>query len=505
MFKNAGATLIVPADFGFQGDEKMKKNRRRKSTLLRRYFKSTAITIFIALMFFGFSMMIFIAGHWWTEKVDTLTQNARNIAGIYSETYASDEKHPEDDDLLKTTLIIMNKATISDYFLSDLEGNVLLCANEESVVCQKHKALKISKEHMERAVSGGFSDYATMDEFGEGRFLVAVPVKHENEPIAVVFAVEDAITGLLPYISSIMTAIVTVMFLSLLAAFIAIYFITKGVTEPLSEMEEVTSYIAKGDFSHRLSINYKDRDITQFATSLNKMADELAIEDDSRKSFVANVSHELKTPMTSIGGFIDGILDGTIPPEDEKKYLKIVSNEVKRLSRMVVSMLNLSKIEAGEISINLSRYDIAKQIFEILLSFEQRINEGNISIEGFESMGTVNALADKDLLQQVLYNLIDNAVKFTPENGTIELFAENDAEKTTVIIRNSGLGVSPEEISRIFERFYKVDKSRSYDTKSSGLGLYIVKTIINMHDGEISADSKQGEYTEFRFTIPYKN
>lgn len=478
----------------------MKKNNRRKITFFHRYFKSSAITILIAFIFFGFTMMIFIAGQWWNDKVDTLTKNARNIASTYSDYL---NENGRDKELLKTTLNIMSQATVSDYFISDLDGNVIICADEETTVCTTHTELKISKPHMERALSGGFSDYATMDEFGEGRFLVAVPIKSDSQAVGVVFAVEDAITGLLPYISSIMTAFFTIMLISLILVFISIYFITKGISEPLSEMEEVTSYIAKGDFSHRVKGNYKNRDFTEFANSLNKMADELAIEDDSRKSFIANVSHELKTPMTSIGGFIDGILDGTVPPEDEKKYLRIVSSEVKRLSRMVVSMLNLSKIEAGEVSINLKQYDIAGQIFETLLNFEKRIDEGHINIVGFEDMGAVNVKADKDLIQQVLYNLIDNAVKFTPDNGTIKLFAENDKKKTTVVIRNSGQGVSPEEISRIFERFYKVDKSRSYDTKGTGLGLYIVKTIINMHDGEITADSKLGEYTEFRFSIPY--
>lgn len=481
----------------------MKRHKKRKSTLLRRYFKSMSLTISLALVFFGFTMMIFIAGQWWTDKVDALTENARSLATIYSN--AADNNRDADDSLLKSTLSIMNAATNSDYFISDLDGNVIMCANENSGVCEKHKKLKISASHMSRAIDGGFSDYATMDEFGEGRFLVAVPIKTNDEVLGVVFAVEDAITGLLPYISSIMTTIMAIMFLALLVTFLAIYFITKSITEPLSEMEEVTSHIAKGDFSHRVNVNYKDRDFSQFASALNKMADELAIEDDSRKSFVANVSHELKTPMTSISGFIDGILDGTIPPEDEKKYLRIVSSEVQRLSRMVVSMLNLSKMEAGEISIKLKKYDIGKQLFETLLSFEKRIDEGNITIEGFEDMGTVFVNADTDLLQQVLYNLLDNATKFTPKSGVISIRAENDTEKTTVTIRNSGQGISPEEIARIFERFYKVDKSRSYDTKGVGLGLYIVKTIINMHDGEISANSKLGEYTEFSFTIPYQN
>lgn len=475
--------------------------KRRKSTLFRRYFKASAVTVFSAFLFFGLMMMIFVAGQWWTEKVETLTRNARNISISYSEhldAYSRDGKN-----LLKNTLNIMSQATVSEYFISDLDGKVVLCADGQSTVCDKHKGLEISASHMQRATSGGFSDYATLDEFGEGRFLVAVPVKSDGDAVAVVFAVEDAITGLLPYVSSILTAMFTIMLVALLLVFISIFRITRSITEPLSEMEDVTSNIAKGDFSYRVSGNYKDRDFSRFAASLNKMADELAVEEKSRRSFVANVSHELKTPMTSIGGFIDGILDGTIPPEDEKRYLGIVSSEVKRLSRMVVSMLNLSKIEAGEISISLTEYDISKQLFETLLSFEKRIDEGRINIEGFEDMGVVNVKADRDLIQQVIYNLIDNAVKFTPEKGTISLIAKNDHEKTTVIIRNSGAGVSSEEISRIFERFYKVDKSRSYDTNGVGLGLYIVKTIINMHDGEIYADSRLGEYTEFRFELPY--
>lgn len=242
--------------------------------------------------------------------------------------------------------------------------------------------------------------------------------------------------------------------------------------------------------------------MAEMARALNRMADEIAVYDQTQKSFVANVSHELKTPMTTIGGFVDGILDGTIPEEKEKDYLETVSSEVKRLSRLVVAMLNLSKMESGEIAINPVKYSIQTQIFEALFSMEQRINEKNITINGLEEIGDVKIVADRDLIHQVVFNLIDNAVKFTPENGEISFFAKGDSESTTVTIRNSGPGVSPEQISRIFERFYKVDESRSFDVKGVGLGLYIVKTIINMHDGKIEANSREGEYTEFTFVIP---
>lgn len=483
-----------------------KKKGKRKRNIFRSYFGFSALTVLLGFIFTGFLMMFFVAGQWWTDKVDTLTRNARNISSAYTEYFEQNEEiSAEDITLIKDALNFMHEATLSDYFIADVDGTVMFCGDDdvEGVeVCDTHRMLEISEEHTKRAIDGGFSDYSAQDEFGMGKFVVAVPIKINDRVVAVSYAVEDAITGFLPYVSGITQSLFFVILLAIVVVFIAMYFITKGITQPLSEMKEVTNHFAKGEFQHRANEDYKKKDFSEFAKSLNKMASELKINDDAQKSFVANVSHELKTPMTSIGGFIDGILDGTIPPEQERKYLTIVSSEVKRLSRMVVSMLNISKIEAGEIRISPTRYDVSKQLFDTLLNFERKIDEKRISIEGFEDMGEVMMTADKDLIQQVIYNIVDNAVKFTPERGTIEIYAKNDEEYTVVRIRNSGAGVTHEEISRIFERFYKVDKSRSYDTKGVGLGLYIVKTIINMHGGEISASSELGEYTEFCFRIP---
>lgn len=485
----------------------MKKQKKdKKSNLFRRYFGVSAMTVLLGFIFIGLAMMFFVAGQWWTDKVDVLTRNARNIAVTYSSMDEAKIRQADRGEFMTNALELMHEATLSEYFIAAPDGSVIYCcdcADTDDVVCKVHSELKVSEAHMQRAIDGGFSDYTTEDEFGIGKFVVAVPIKVNGEVVAAAYAVEDAITGFLPYVAGIMKFMAYAILLALVVVFIAMYKTTKGITTPLSEMQEVTTHFAKGEFRHRANEDYDKKDFSDFAKALNKMADELRINDESQKSFVANVSHELKTPMTSIGGFIDGILDGTIPPEEEKKYLSIVSSEVKRLSRMVVSMLNLSKIEAGEIQLSPTKYDVGKQIFDTLLSFERKIDEKCINIEGFEDMGTVNMLADKDLIQQVIYNLIDNAVKFTPQNGTISVFAENTGDLTKVRIRNSGPGVTKEEISRIFERFYKVDKSRSFDTKGVGLGLYIVKTVVNMHDGEITADSKQGEYTEFSFEIPY--
>lgn len=485
--------------------KKKVKNKRKKKgrNLFLSYFSISALTVFTGFLFITMTMVFFIAAQWWTDKVDVLSRNADDIVSMYY--YLGEENF--DEPLVINTLKIMSRATQSEYFVTDMNGDAFYCGDCESGYsenCRAHKDLVVSDNILERTIRGGFSDYITDDTFGIGRFVVAKPVRDaDGEAKCIVFAVEDAITGLVPYVAGIAKAFSLATLFALLLCFIAIFFIARGVTKPLAEMQEATEHFARGDFEYKADENYKKRNFRDFAKALNKMAYELKIDDEAQKSFIANVSHELKTPMTSIGGFVDGILDGTIPPEEEKKYLTIVSSEVKRLARMVVSMLNISKIEAGETQLAETRYDISKQIFETLLLFEQKIEEKHIEINGFEKMNGVIVEADRDLLQQVIYNLFDNAVKFTPENGKITVSATSNEDSTKVSIRNSGAGVSEDEIARIFERFYKVDKSRSFDTKGVGLGLYIVKTIINMHEGEITASSKQGEYTEFSFEIPF--
>lgn len=487
------------------------KKNLKKGELFRKYFIVTSLIVVACMVALGIVMMVFVSVQWWNEKINVLTSNASSIASSIERLSNKNESEEKDfDGILSYNLKLVSESARSDFFIVDKEGKVVVCreaySNPDSEVCKEHREMKISEKYMSAALDSGFSDYATDDVFGFGKFVVAVPIEDESGEISnAIFAVEDAVTGLVPYMLSILKTFVIAAVVCIALSFIIIYFCCKSITTPINEMQEVTKHFAKGEFNHKANENYKNNYLSEFARSLNKMADELAIEEEQQKSFVSNVSHELKTPMTTIGGFIDGILDGTIPQEKQNQYLTVVSAEVKRLSRMVVAMLNLSKIESGEVSIAPKKYNILSQIFEILLSFEKKIEDKHINIEGFEETDDVCIYADRDLISQVVYNLLDNAVKFTPENGTISFKVESDEEYTTVCIRNTGKGVSNEEISRIFERFYKVDKSRSYDTKGVGLGLYIVKTIINMHGGDIKASSQQGSYTEFCFRIPCEN
>lgn len=482
------------------GHGKSKRYKDRFNSVFNRYFIITAAIVIAIIVVLGSTMTLTIASQWWNDKTDTLTRNAREI--VKTADKLSDWNETDGitaRTILKSTLMTMSMATESDYFVTDPKGKVVLCKDGDSGECSEHAAMQIPEKYMTRALRNGFSDYAADENFGYGKFIVAVPLRDGS---GVAFAVEDAIEGLFPYILGILKTYLWMTLVVLGLSVIIIYYFSKSLTEPIYEMQEVTRHFAKGEFEHRANESYKKGYLSDFAKSLNKMADELAADEEAQRSFVANVSHELKTPMTSIGGFIDGMLDGTIPPEQQESYLKIVSNEVKRLSRTVVSMLNLSKIEAGEVNLAPVRYDIGTQIFETLLLFEKRINDKHIEVEGFEEMGSAYINADRDLINQVVYNLIDNAVKFTPENGTLSFFAKNSDGKTTVKIKNTcASDISENEISRLFDRFYKVDKSRSFDVKGVGLGLYIVKTIVNMHDGEISA-VKGEDCIEFTFEIP---
>ena len=220
------------------------------------------------------------------------------------------------------------------------------------------------------------------------------------------------------------------------------------------------------------------------------------------RSFVANVSHELKTPMTTIAGFIDGILDGTIPPERQSHYLRIVSDEVKRLSRLVKTMLNLSRIDNGELKLRPADFDISETVLSTVLTFEKSIDEKQIDVRGLDALAPKQVHGDEDLLHQVVYNLVENAVKFTNPGGYIKFTVCDSIDRVAVDIENSGSGIQADELPLVFEKFYKTDKSRSQDKNGMGLGLYLVKTIIRLHGGDISVTSAVDQFTRFSFYIP---
>ena len=337
------------------------------------------------------------------------------------------------------------------------------------------------------------------------KYVAAYPIKYfsNNEIFGVVIVSTDTSD-----VSIFTDMVLKIFILSAIAALgvsvLAIGIFSYNLVKPLKQMAQAARQFAKGDFSVRVSETSND-EIGALAVSFNNMAESLSSAEVTRRSFIANVSHELKTPMTTIAGFIDGILDGTIPPEKNSYYLQIVSEEIKRLSRLVKSMLDLSRLDNGELRLNYKTFDLVNTLVTILISFEQEIDKKNIEIRGLDQLTPKKISGDKDLIHQIVYNLIENAIKFTDDGGYIEFDITENNSRTDFLIKNSGTGIKKTEIPLVFDKFYKTDKSRSKDKKGLGLGLYLVRSIIRLHGGEITADSVYGEYTEFRFYIPKKH
>ena len=286
----------------------------------------------------------------------------------------------------------------------------------------------------------------------------------------------------------------------MILAFVVLYFITRQITRPLNEMAVAARSYAKGDFSRRIRMS-PDEELSALAATFNQMADNLDRLETMRRGFIADVSHELRTPMTTISGFIDGILDGTIPPELQQKYLLLVSEETRRLSRMVNNLLDVARIQSGEISYKMEPFDLTELAHRVVLNLEDRIRDEKIQLTLQLPEESVYAVGDRDAIYRVVYNLMDNAVKFTHEGGEICIGLQRQGKKLLLAVRNTGDGIPEAEVGNIFERFYKTDKSRGQNKKGVGLGLYMVKSIIDAHGEDLFVTSKEGEFAEFAFTL----
>ncbi len=242
-------------------------------------------------------------------------------------------------------------------------------------------------------------------------------------------------------------------------------------------------------------------ELGELTASFNAMAESLEKSEEKRREFIANVSHELKTPMTTIAGFADGLLDGTIPPENQEKYLSTISAETKRLSRLVRRMLELSRLQAAERE-DLQRmtFDISEVLRRTLLNFADKINARGLDVDARVPEERIDVLGDEDAVTQVVYNLLDNAVKFSRAGSVLGLSLWKQGSKAYVSVKNTGDTIPEAEIPLLFDRFHKTDRSRSRDRDGVGLGLYIVKTILNNHGEDIAVTSREG-VTEFVFTL----
>ena len=281
---------------------------------------------------------------------------------------------------------------------------------------------------------------------------------------------------------------------------IAVYFISERISRPLKEMSYAAKSFAQGKFNVRVPVRGND-EVAELATAFNNMAGSLEKLEENRSTFLSNVSHDLRTPMTTIAGFVDGIISGAIPRDKADHYLRIVSDETKRLARLVNSLLDITRIQSGERKFTMTSFDICELARQVLISCESRIDAKKLDVSFECDDDNINVIADKDAIHQVMYNLIDNAVKFANEQGNLSVRLVNNDKKVVISVKNTGNGISAEDLPRVFDRFYKSDRSRGLDKSGLGLGLYISKTIIDQHSEEMWVKSEENAWCEFTFTL----
>lgn len=473
-----------------------------QTSIFKRYLSITMAIIFLSFTMLGGVMMVFFGRYWRQEKKELLTQNATSIAQTASRFLheASPDKYELQGEALMQFMAVFSTSIDADIFIADLDGAVLL----GSYACSKVEGIeKVPEAYVEKASSGICESRGRIDNlYRENYYIIGVPMYATDggPQVGVVFAATSPASMNAMQLEAFKIFLVAAV-LALGISFCVVGLFAYRLVRPLRQMSAAARSFGAGDFSVRVPVTSED-EMGQLALSFNNMANSLTNSEGMRRSFIANVSHELKTPMTTIAGFIDGILDGTIPTAERDKYLHIVSDEVKRLSRLVKSMLDLSRIDSGEMKIHPSTFDITHTVVTTLLTFEQSIDEKQIEIAGLEDAAPIQVYGDPDLLHQVVYNLVENAVKFTNQGGTIRVQTIDSVDRTTVMIENTGPGIAPEDLPMVFDRFYKGDKSRSRDKNGMGLGLYLVRTILQLHGGNIRVSSIQGQYCRFEFTIP---
>ena len=466
-----------------------------------RIFLTVTLILLVSLLSVGLLLRSLIQDYLTDHTFDRLEHDAHVVSELAA-SYYTDGSLTTMDFLIN--LDVASQVSQSDAVICNSKGRILLCS-ANPFGCE-HQGLYVGTDYLQEVIRNECVRDTGMIKglYDDDRYICSVPIRSSSGAvvgIAILSQTAESNDALLGRLTDIY------LFLSVLAVVIAALFMglyVKRQNAPLREMASTARAFGHGDLNARVDIrkNYA-AEVEELALAFNNMASSLQKSEYQRQEFVANVSHELKTPMTTIGGYVDGILDGTIPEEKRRHYMQIVSDETKRLSRLVRSMLDISQLqrEQGIPEEKKVRFDLEECAGQVLITFEQKILSKDLQVEVEMPEHPVYTLANQDYITQVIYNLVDNAVKFCPVGGTLGLRIREGNDKAYISVYNDGQTIPAEELPLVFDRFHKIDKSRTQNRDSWGLGLYIVKTIVCSHGENISVSSQSGR-TEFTFTMP---
>lgn len=455
----------------------------------------------IAYLIFGFFGFIIVSTFTYKMIEDKLKDETAtqmyNEASVIASTYAADLYNNEiSRESVKKQLDALAAFSSSSIWIINPSGRVILTTDHliDDSNIMIITGFDPSKLDDKTHTVGNF--YNTFDE----------DVLSVFQPIVAGYRVQGYLIIHVPYrviinrVDSLTTILYMTLAILLVLSMIILYFFTEIVYRPLRKITNATMQYASGNYHYPLQIDSSD-EMGFLAASLSYMADEIAKNEDNQKKLVANVSHDFRSPLTSIRGYLEAMLDGTIPPENYEKYLTIVLNETERLTKLTNSLLTLNNLNTAGTVLELSDFDINQVIRNSVASFESVCKPKNISIKLVLTGDTMYVHADISKIQQVLYNLIDNAIKFSNKDSSIKIETSEKGSKLFVSVRDYGVGIPKESLNLIWNRFYKTDTSRGRDKKGTGLGLSITKEIIRSHNENINVISTEGVGTEFIFTL----
>lgn len=476
-----------------------------KKNLFSHFMLSGLFTVLASFVILGSMLYILTSRFSIAEQRATLVSFADSLAKR-AEPFAKVTVSIDYLNAYQTNLDVIAESLDAQVMVVRTQDNKMVFAaqSEANAVSGAVIPTQMTDSVME-VVSRGerFEEWGTLGGvFPTIRNTVGVPVYNEEGQIvaAVFLSSPPSPQGTMDGMTKIfLMSFLVVMFFSIIITFMS----TRMLVRPIRQMSAAANRFSKGDLDARVTVQ-GEGEIAVLARNFNDMASSMSDLEKQRRTFVANVSHDLRTPITSISGFVDGILDGTIPPEDEKKYLQIVSDESKRLSRLVHTLLDISKIESDTYELQLEEFDIGELVRRTMLLFEPAIAEKNLELSLRLPESGPMMIGDRDALTRVVYNLCDNAVKYAYPGGYVNVSLEEDTKNVVFRVKNAGEGIPPEKLPYVFERFYKMDESRGMDRKGLGLGLYIVKTFVEKHGGQIAVNSTEKEDCEFVVVLPKK-
>ena len=468
-----------------------------------RVFFPAVIILLIALLSVGASFRALVQDYMEEQTISGLRSDAKTISQLAS-IYYTDNNLTTDEFLFN--LSVASQVSEADAVIIGGDGRLILCSAAPFGCI--HQGWEVNADYLARVREQGEAADTRVktDLYDEVRYVVSVPINAvgKNQVLGYVM-VSVPMKGTTDMLGRLTDIYLTVALIVVLACVVVMSLVARQQSRPLQQMAKTANDFGHGNLTARVILDHSyPKEIEELALAFNNMASSLQKSEYQRQEFVANVSHELKTPMTTIGGYIDGILDGTIPPDRSRHYMQIVSDETKRLSRLVRSMLDISRLQDSGIPADKkSRFDIEECAGQVLITFEQKIMAKNLDVQVDIPEYPVYTNACQDYITQVIYNLLDNAVKFCPDGGQLGLTVRAAGSKIYVSVSNEGETIPPEELPLVFDRFHKTDKARN-KRDGWGLGLYIVKTIVCGHGEDISVSSKNGR-TEFTFTLPLVN